>query len=128
MLPFLQAARQRPAPEMRALRKTLLHPWMLNSGLAIAASLLTLLAFETYLYAGLAFPSLLGTSLYTTGTLNFLRSYYMDDDRNIIQALPQCAVYDAELLYTLRPADYRLRNRESATWLSVHAIRFRHAP
>ena len=125
MLPFLQAARQRPAPEMRALRKTLLHPWMLNSGLAIAASLLTLLAFETYLYAGLAFPSLLGTSLYTTGTLNFLRSYYMDDDRNIIQALPQCAVYDAQLLYTLRPGGCRFSNREFATWLSVNAMGFR---
>ena len=125
MLPFLQAARQRPAPEMRALRKTLLHPWMLNSGLAIAASLLTLLAFETYLYAGLAFPSLLGTSLYTTGTLNFLRSYYLDDDRNIIQALPQCAVYDAQLLYTLRPGGCRFSNREFATWLSVNAMGFR---
>jgi len=107
------------------LRKTLLHPWMLNSGLAIAASLLTLLAFETYLYAGLAFPSLLGTSLYTTGTLNFLRSYYMDDDRNIIQALPQCAVYDAQLLYTLRPGGCRFSNREFATWLSVNAMGFR---
>jgi len=125
MLPFLQAARQRPAPEMRALRKTLLHPWMLNSGLAIAASLLTLLAFETYLYAGLAFPSLLGTSLYTTGTLNFLRSYYLDYDRNIIQALPQCAVYDAQLLYTLRPGGCRFSNREFATWLSVNAMGFR---
>src|SRR2546427_11014353 len=103
MLPFLQAARQRPAPEMRALRKTLLHPWMLNSGLAIAASLLTLLAFETYLYGGLAFPSLLGTSPYTTRTLNFLRSYFIVDDRNIIQAFPQCAVCDRQPPSTPRP-------------------------
>ena len=125
MLSFLQAARQRPAPEIRALPKTPLPPWILNSGLAIAASLLALLAFETYLYAGLAFPSLLGTSLYTTGTLNFLRSYYLDDDRNIIQALPQCAVYDAQLLYTLRPGGCRFSNREFATWLSVNAMGFR---
>src|SRR2546428_8803635 len=125
MLPFLQAARQRPAPEMRALPKTPFPPWMLNSGLAIAASLLAILSFETYLYAGLAVPSLLGTRLYTTGTRNFLRSYYMEHDRNIIQALPQCAVYDAQLLYTLRAGGCRFSNREFATWLSVNAMGFR---
>ena len=125
MLPFLQAARQRPASEIRALRKTLLRPWMLNSGLAIAISLLALLALETYLYAGLAFPRLLRTRLYTTGTLNFLRDYYLNHDRNIIQALPQCAVYDARLLYTPRPGGCRFSNREFATWLSVNAMGFR---
>src|SRR2546428_7400351 len=49
----------------------------------------------------------------------------MDDDRNIIQALPQCAVYDAQLLYTLRPGGCRFSNREFATWLSVNAMGFR---
>src|SRR2546428_3336805 len=116
MLQFLQAPRQRPAPEMRALRKTLLHPWMLKSGWAIAACLLVLLAFETYLYAGLAFRRLLGTRLYTTGTRNFLRSYYIDHDRNIIQPRPHDAVYNAELLYTLRPGGCKFDNREFATW------------
>ncbi len=98
---------------------------MLNSGLAIAISLLALLALETYLYAGLAFPRLLRTRLYTTGTLNFLRDYYLNHDRNIIQALPQCAVYDARLLYTPRPGGCRFSNREFATWLSVNAMGFR---
>src|SRR2546427_10016343 len=125
MLQFLAAPRQRPGPEMRALRKTLLHPWMLKSGWAIAACVLVLLAFETYLYAGLAFPRLLGTRLYTTGTLNLLRGYYLSHDRNIIQALPQCAVYNAQLLYTLRPGGCRFSNREFATWLSVNAMGFR---
>ena len=125
MLPFLQAARQRPAPGMSALRKTLLRPWMLNSGLAIAASFLALLALETYLYAGLAFPRLLGTRLYTTDTRNFLRDYYMGSDRNIIQALPQCAVYNAQLLYILRSGGCNFSNREFATWLSVNAMGFR---
>src|SRR3989475_7713604 len=125
MLQFLQAPRQRAAPEMRALRKTLLHPWMLKSGWAIAACLLVLLALETYLYAGLAFPRLLGTRLYTTGTLNLLRDYYLSHDRNIVQALPQCAAYDAQLLYTLRPGGCRFSNREFATWLSVNAMGFR---
>src|SRR5437870_604710 len=98
---------------------------MLNSGLAIAASLLALLALETYLYAGLAFPRLLGTRLYTTDTRNFLRDYYMGSDRNIVLALPQRAVYDDQLLYTLRPGGCRFSNREFATWLSVNAMGFR---
>src|SRR6266571_381030 len=46
-------------------------------------------------------------------------------DRHIIQALPQCAVYDARLLYTPRPGGCRFSNREFATWLSVNAMGFR---
>ncbi len=49
----------------------------------------------------------------------------MNHDRNIIQALPQCAVYDAQLLYILRPGGCKFSNREFATWLSVNAMGFR---
>ena len=43
------------------------------------------------------------------------RRYYTDFDRAIIQFLPDCFRYHAELGYTLRPGDCRFANQEFDT-------------
>jgi hypothetical protein len=43
---------------------------------------------------------------------NPFREYYARIDRKIIQYLPECARYDGELSYTLKPGTCRFQNRE----------------
>jgi hypothetical protein len=54
-----------------------------------------------------------------------LAAYYTDFDRAIIQFLPDCARYDAELGYTLRPGDCRFANREFDTAVRVNSLGLR---
>lgn len=51
-----------------------------------------------------------------------LRHYYMQSDRAIIQFLPECARYDPELTYTLRPGTCRFANREFDTSVEVNSL------
>lgn len=48
----------------------------------------------------------------TGHALRVFRQYYASHDRQIIQLLPDCAVYDPELTYLLRPPGCRIVNRE----------------
>ena len=55
-------------------------------------------------------------------TLEVFRTYYMLRDRKIIQFLPECAVYDPELTYTLKPGgECRVVNREHTIDYSINS-------
>lgn len=51
-----------------------------------------------------------------------LRDYYLDYDRDLIQANPRSSRYDPELFYTLRPGRFRFRNREFDVGFSVNSL------
>lgn len=50
-----------------------------------------------------------------------LSGYYYNFDRAIVQMLPDCARYDSELGYTLRPGTCRFRNRDFDTEIRVNS-------
>jgi hypothetical protein len=54
-----------------------------------------------------------------------VRNYYLDHDRDLLQADPQGARYDRELTYTLRPGRFRFRNREYDVELRVNHLGLR---
>ena len=54
-------------------------------------------------------------------TLSHLEAYYLQHDRSLLQALPECARYDRGLFYTLKPGECRFRNREFDTPLRVNS-------
>jgi hypothetical protein len=47
---------------------------------------------------------------------------YNETDRILIQFMPECAQYDAELGYTLRPGTCRFRNRDFDTTVEVNSL------
>src|SRR5262249_1408312 len=53
------------------------------------------------------------------------QSYYRRWERYLIQFLPECAQYDPELTYILRPGVCRFRNREFDTEVRVNSRGFR---
>ena len=52
------------------------------------------------------------SSILTGNLLTQFRTYYMGKDRKVIQYLPDCAIYDSELAYTLKPGECHIKNRE----------------
>ena len=78
--------------------------------LLAASVLVTLLICEGCFTLLLARPELL--RVLPANTVSHLRRYYLAHDRNMIQAMPECARYDAGLFYTLKPGRFRFRNRE----------------
>lgn len=54
--------------------------------------------------------------------LQVVRQMHVLFDRNTIQVMPECAVYDPALTYTLRPGTCTFANREFRTTVSVNAI------
>lgn len=54
-----------------------------------------------------------------------LRAYYLNHDRDMVQSQPECARYDPELFYTLRPGGCRFVNREYDTTLQVNSAGLR---
>jgi hypothetical protein len=79
--------------------------------LLLAGSVLvTLVIAEGFFTLLLVRPSLLRVLPATTAS--HVRHYYLAHDRNMVQAMPECARYDKELFYTLRPGTFRFRNRE----------------
>lgn len=60
-----------------------------------------------------------------TPVLRVLSSYYTDHDRRIIQALPQCAIYDSELAYVLRAGACSFENYDFHTVVSVNSMGLR---
>src|SRR5205809_211382 len=73
----------------------------------IAGSLLALCGFEAFLYLFLRFPSLNYYFPYFKPT-----AVYFNHDRNILQFMPNCAMYDSMLTYIMKPGEFDFCNRE----------------
>lgn len=86
-----------------AARGTQVHLWVI-SNLVVVALLFAL--YELAIALLLRFPPPFEP------ILRVLSSYYTEHDRRIVQALPECAVYDPQLAYTLRPGGCRFSNRD----------------
>jgi hypothetical protein len=54
-------------------------------------------------------------------TRSHLEAYYLQHDRSLLQALPECAQYDRGLFYTLKPGECRFHNREFDTQIRVNS-------
>lgn len=54
-----------------------------------------------------------------------VQDYYLLWERRIVQFLPECARYDEELTYTLRPGGCRFQGREFSVNLRVNHLAFR---
>jgi hypothetical protein len=79
--------------------------------LALAEGFFTLLLVKPSLLRGLP-----------ATTVSHVRRYYLAHDRNMIQAMRDCARFDPELFYTLRPGTFRFRNREFDTEFRVNSL------
>jgi lysophospholipase L1-like esterase len=79
----------------------------------------TLVIAETAFALLLASPGVLGQA--PRGLLSHLRGYYLRHDRVLAQSLPECAMYDPGLFYTMRPGTCRFRNREFDTTLRINS-------
>jgi lysophospholipase L1-like esterase len=79
----------------------------------------TLVIAETAFALLLASPGVLGHA--PRGLLSHLRGYYLRHDRVLAQSLPECAMYDPGLFYTMRPGTCRFRNREFDTTLRINS-------
>jgi hypothetical protein len=54
--------------------------------------------------------------------IEILQSYYFATDQPIIQYLPECARYDPQLTYTLKPGRCRFRGRYFDTWVEINRL------
>ena len=54
--------------------------------------------------------------------LSVLRQMHVLFDRNTIQVMPTCAIYDATLTYTLRPGSCTFANREFTNRYAINAL------
>jgi hypothetical protein len=60
------------------------------------------------------------------GSIRFiLANYYLMHERKIVQFEPECAQYDPELTYRLRPGIHNFANREFDTTLSINSFGLR---
>lgn len=57
--------------------------------------------------------------------LSHLRGYYLRYDRDLIQAMPECARYDPGLFYTLKPGSCRFAAREFDTLYRINSAGLR---
>ncbi|MCU7836108.1 MAG: hypothetical protein KZQ83_12770 [gamma proteobacterium symbiont of Taylorina sp.] len=65
------------------------------------------------------------SSLLQGNLLSSFQKYYAKRDRKIIQYLPQCAVYDQSLSYTLKPGNCHIKNREFDINYAINKIGLR---
>jgi hypothetical protein len=86
--------------------------------------LVSLTMFEGVAVVLLNHPRLLQRYFGTT-ILGAFRLHYMYGDRGIIQCEPECAVYDKDLLYTLRPGSCVFNTREFSSRYFVNREGFR---
>jgi hypothetical protein len=84
------------------------------------SGLVTLTLAEGFFTLLLAKPSLLRGLPATT--VSHVRHYYLAHDRNMIQAMRECARFDPELFYTLRPGVFRFKNREFDNEFRVNSL------
>ena len=92
--------------------------WLGNLLLLCGSLLATLLVSEAFFTLLLHRPALLRSL--PAHLREHVRNYYLNHDRDLVQADPQGARYDAELTYTLRPGHFRFRNREFDVDLQVN--------
>ncbi|MCC7048144.1 MAG: hypothetical protein IT562_15635 [Alphaproteobacteria bacterium] len=79
--------------------------WIFNALLLVASVLLSLIAVEAIIAYAMSHPEMLGSAEGPVSKpLSLARNYYMRKDRRIVQFLPDCAVYDPEVTYTLKPS------------------------
>ncbi|MGA1823131.1 MAG: SGNH/GDSL hydrolase family protein [bacterium] len=62
------------------------------------------------------------SSLLTGNLLEAFRTIYLQKDRKIIQFLPECAIYDPELAYILKPGKSHIENREFTIDYSINSL------
>jgi hypothetical protein len=84
-----------------------------------------LLLFTVSLIESIAAFLLNNSSLLTGNLLRAFRMYYMQEDRKIIQYLPECARYDSDLAYTLKPGQCHIEYREFEVDYSINSAGFR---
>lgn len=94
---------------------------VLGPPLLLAFSLVvTLTIAEAFFTLLLVKPSLLRALPATT--VSHVRHYYLAHDRNMIQAMRECARFDPHLFYTLRPGTFHFRNREFDNEFRVNSL------
>ena len=81
----------------------------------------SLLVIVTVLIAEIAATLLLNNSSIVKGSLlKAFRSYHSANDRRIIQYLQDCALYDNDLSYILKPGTCRIKNREFEVYYHIN--------
>lgn len=88
----------------------------------LAASLLGALVLLAGLEGALALALASPPGSGPAGFERARQRYYMDHERRIVQYQPECAEYDPELSYRLRPGSCRFHNREFDTTLEINAL------
>jgi len=97
-----------------------------NAFLVLASVLFSLAVIEGALEWLMNRPGLLQAEDGTpTNPLRVLRAYYDRNDRAIVQYLPGCARYDAEVTYTLKPGACTVTNREHAVRYEINRMGLR---
>lgn len=95
-----------------------------STSFSIAFALIVSIVSLTILEATLAF--LLNHADITSGQLReTLRQFYLDHDRKIIQLLPECAMFDQELFYTLKPGFCEIHAREFDAGYTINSAGLR---
>lgn len=84
------------------------------------AILVIFLLIESSIYLLLHKPNILAGY-----PLKLYKKYYTDSARKIIQYLPECAIFDSELAYTLKPGICSFLNPEFDTTFKVNSLGFR---
>jgi lysophospholipase L1-like esterase len=85
----------------------------------VVTCLFLAVVLESAIYAGLENPSIVpGFARWV------IRDYYREKDRSIIQ-VTDCALYDSELFYLLKPGTCRFENREFATTYEINSAGLR---
>jgi len=88
----------------------------------VAAALLGCFSLDLVVNVGLRSPNLM--RYFPRRLRNRVVATYMDE-RNIIQLDPDCARFDPEVLYTLRPGTFTFSNREFRTTYHVNSLGMR---
>ena len=83
---------------------------------AVAISVITLALLEGLVVFSLRNPAI------AIIPLSILRPMHVLFDRNTIQVMPECAVYDEGLTYTLRPGHCTFSNPEFSNALSINTL------
>ncbi len=91
-----------------------LRSWLANAALVACSLLVGAAAIEGVIAYALSHPEVLASADGPVGRpLALARNYYMRKDRKIVQYLPDCAVWDPAVTYTLKPnARCVVANRE----------------
>ncbi|MBX7139168.1 MAG: hypothetical protein K1X83_14430 [Oligoflexia bacterium] len=98
-------------------KRSLLHLSLMALGICLSLCLLALAELGTYLLfisppSGAAF-------------LAAARTFYREQDRNLVHYMPECSRYNSRTTYRLKPGSCRFATREFDTTISANALGFR---